>query len=356
MKLAAAQSRPAERLNGMKLLTCVIPCYNSAAYMENAVASLLPGGDEMDILIVDDGSTDATGAIADRLAAAHPESVRVHHQPNGGHGAALNFGIRDARGLFFKVVDSDDRVEPSLLPGLLDLLRQAAVSGNMPDLVVHDYVYDAEAKKKTFRVSYRGVIPSGRVLSWDQTRRFHIWNQFMIHCLIYRTRLLRDRGYTLPEHTFYEDNLYIFQPLFWTKKLLYYPQPLHLYSVGRSDQSIYEATMLRRIDQNTSVITAMATTYRLSELETLPRHLRQYMINNVCGQLSSASVLHFLAEPEKGLPMNRKMWQTIRDFDPALCRRYRRNPLGWSCILPGRPGRKTLLFFFRVGQKMIHMA
>ena len=114
--------------------------------------------------------------------------------------------------------------------------------------------------------------------------------------------------------------------------------------------------MLRHIDQSTSVITAMATTYRLSDLELLPRHLRQYMINNVCGQLSSASVLHYLADPAEGLPMNRQMWRTIRDFDPALYRRYRRNPLGWVSCLPGRLGRQSLVFFYRVGRKMIHMA
>ncbi|MBQ6506292.1 MAG: glycosyltransferase, partial [Clostridia bacterium] len=119
----------------MKLLTCVIPCYNSAAYVEQAVSSLLPGGEEMDILIVDDGSTDETGAIADRLAARYPGLVRVHHQPNGGHGSALNFGIRDALGTFFKGLDSDDMLDPAYLPGLLDLLRGLAEK-DTPDLVI----------------------------------------------------------------------------------------------------------------------------------------------------------------------------------------------------------------------------
>ncbi|MBR0387078.1 MAG: glycosyltransferase family 2 protein, partial [Clostridia bacterium] len=169
----------------MKLLTCVIPCYNSAAYVEQAVSSLLPGGEEMDILIVDDGSTDETGAIADRLAARYPGLVRVHHQANGGHGSALNFGIRDALGMFFKVLDSDDMLDPAYLPGLLDLLRGLAEK-DTPDLVIHDYVYSSDGFKSDFRISYRGVIPAGRVIFWDQTHRFHIWNQFMIHCLIYR--------------------------------------------------------------------------------------------------------------------------------------------------------------------------
>ena len=79
-----------------KLLTCVVPCYNSAAYMERAVDSLLAGGEEMEILIVDDGSTDETGAIADRLEKEHPSVIRVRHQENRGHGSALNYGIANA--------------------------------------------------------------------------------------------------------------------------------------------------------------------------------------------------------------------------------------------------------------------
>ena len=56
----------------MKLLTFAVPCYNSAAYMEKCVASLLGGGEEVEVLIIDDGSTDDTPAIADRLAAENP--------------------------------------------------------------------------------------------------------------------------------------------------------------------------------------------------------------------------------------------------------------------------------------------
>ena len=82
-----------------KLLTVAVPCYNSAAYMEKAVKSLIVGGEEMDVLLVDDGSTDETGAIADRLEREYPAIIRVIHQPNGGHGAGLNRGIETAKGI-----------------------------------------------------------------------------------------------------------------------------------------------------------------------------------------------------------------------------------------------------------------
>ena len=94
----------------MKLLSVAIPCYNSEAYMEKCVDSLLVGGEEVEILIVDDGSTDRTAEIADAYAEKYPTIVRAIHQENGGHGEAVNAGIRNAQGLYFKVVDSDDWV------------------------------------------------------------------------------------------------------------------------------------------------------------------------------------------------------------------------------------------------------
>ena len=96
----------------MKLLTFTVPCYNSQDYMRRCVDSLLIGGEDVEIIIVDDGSSDDTGAIADAYAEKYPSIVRAIHQENGGHGAGLNAGLNHATGLYFKVVDSDDWVIP----------------------------------------------------------------------------------------------------------------------------------------------------------------------------------------------------------------------------------------------------
>ncbi len=97
----------------MKLLSIAVPCYNSEAYMSKCVESLLAGGADVEILIIDDGSTDKTGSIADEYEAKYPGIVKALHQENGGHGAAVNTGLENASGLYFKVVDSDDWVKES---------------------------------------------------------------------------------------------------------------------------------------------------------------------------------------------------------------------------------------------------
>ncbi len=336
----------------MKLLTITVPCYNSAVYLERCIRSMVCGGDELDILIVDDGSTDDTGALADRLAAEFPALVRVIHQENGGHGEGINQGIRTARGLYFKTVDSDDRLDGDALCALLDVLRAHAAPEEQLDLIVNDYVYDREEEPCCFSVSYRGEMDTGRVLSWDTVRPFPIWKQFMIHSLTYRVGMLRDMGLVLPKHTFYEDNLYIYRPLPYTKRLYYLSRPLYGYFIGRADQSVNDDVIIRRLDQVTRIAGDMITSYPLSRLDALPRKLRNYMLNNLAGQLFTTSSLQYMSG-EKGLAMNKEMWQRIRAFDRPLYSALRRNPIGMFTVLPGRAGRALLVAAYKAGRKMI---
>lgn len=101
----------------MKLLTVAIPCYNSQDYMEHAVETALVGGEDVEIILVNDGSSDKTAEIADRLQKEHPTIVRAIHQENGGHGAAVNTGLANASGLYYKVLDSDDWFDRGALMG-----------------------------------------------------------------------------------------------------------------------------------------------------------------------------------------------------------------------------------------------
>ena len=110
----------------MKLLSVAIPCYNSEGYMSKCIESLLVGGEDVEILVVDDGSKDRTAEIADEYAAKYPTIVKAIHKPNGGHGSAVNAGLENATGLFFKVVDSDDWVKEIAYRKILSTLAELA--------------------------------------------------------------------------------------------------------------------------------------------------------------------------------------------------------------------------------------
>ena len=233
-----------------KLITFAVPCYNSAAYMEHCVDTLLQGGDDIEIILVDDGSTkDDTPAICDRYAEQYPDIVRAIHQPNGGHGEGVNQGLRNARGIYYKVVDSDDWVDVPSLRKALDKLRQFVRDKKAVDMLICNYVYE-HVEDNTQRVMhYRNVFPRNRVFGWEQIGRFRPSQYLLMHSVIYRTQLLRDCGLELPKHTFYVDNIFVYQPLPWVKNMYYLDVDLYRYFIGRADQSVNEKVMVTRVDQ-----------------------------------------------------------------------------------------------------------
>ncbi len=153
----------------MKILSVAIPCYNSQDYMGNAVESLLEIGNDLEIIIVDDGSTDDTALIADKYAEKYPEIVRAIHKENGGHGSAVNTGIDNATGLYFKVLDSDDRLDPEVLKEVMDTLKFYSKEEKPLDMLVTNFVYDKlgvpDCKKKV--MSYEDELPEKFVFSWE---------------------------------------------------------------------------------------------------------------------------------------------------------------------------------------------
>ncbi|MBQ7184843.1 MAG: glycosyltransferase [Clostridia bacterium] len=336
----------------MKLLTVTVPCYNAQDYMERCLESIVPGGDEVDLIIVDDGSTDRTGEIADRWAEKHPDIVRVIHQENGGHGEGLNQGIKNARGLYFKTVDSDDRLDPEALKALLKKLREHTEGDSLVDLIVNDYVYDREDQPACFSVSYRHVFSQDRVNTWESCRAFPPWKQFMIHSMAYRTQMLRDMGLVLPKHTFYEDNLYIYRPLPYVKKILYLDRPLYGYFIGRADQSVNDKVIVKRLAQVTNIAREMITSYPWRKIAEQPKHLRDYMLSNIAGQMYTTSALQYLGG-EEGRRMNRELREAVKVYDAELYRRLKHTLAAGVTMLPGALGRGLTVASYRAGRRMI---
>ena len=247
----------------MKLLTIAIPCYNSESYMEKCIESLLPGGSRVEFLLVDDGSKDRTAEIADSYAARYPGIVRAIHQENKGHGGAVNTGIANADGFYFKVVDSDDWVDRDAYLTILDTLENLAREGQGVDMMISNFVYDKVGASHKKVMNYRHMLPTGQIFHWEDAR--HLWkgHYILMHSVIYRTRMLRNCGLKLPEHTFYVDNQFVYQPIPWVKNMYYLDVDFYHYFIGRDDQSVNEKNMIARIDQQLAVNYLMIRDYDL---------------------------------------------------------------------------------------------
>ena len=233
----------------MKLLSIAVPCYNSEAYMRNCIESLLPGGEEVEIIIVDDGSTkDRTPQIADEYAAKYPTIVKVVHQENGGHGEAVNTGLKNSTGVYFKVVDSDDWLDAESYQKVLKKLGELVRAGDAVDMVICNYVYDKQGVKHKRTIRYTTAFPAEQVFTWGDVKHFHLGQYILMHSVIYRTEMLQSCGLELPKHTFYVDNIFVYYPLPYVKTLYYMDTDLYHYFIGRADQSVNEQVMIGRVD------------------------------------------------------------------------------------------------------------
>lgn len=335
----------------MKLLSVVIPCYNSQEYMRHCIESLLPGGDKVELLIVNDGSVDQTAEIAEEYARTYPTIVKVIHQLNGGHGEAVNTGIKNATGLYFKVVDSDDWVDETAYAKILTTLESLSGTVSPVDMLISNYVYEKVGVINKTVVHYENAIPENRILSWNEVGRFRKGQYILMHSVIYRTQLLHECGLILPKHTFYVDNLFVFVPLPYVKKLYYLNVDFYRYFIGREDQSVNEQVMIKRIDQQIKVNKLM---FELVDLHKVTNgRCRKYMMNYLEIITVVSTILLIRSGTEENLNKKRELWNYIKKKDFRLFYRLRSGIMGTTVNLPGRAGRKISLAAYRISQRVV---
>ena len=336
----------------MKLLSIAIPCYNSEAYMRNCIESLLPGGDEVEILIVDDGSVkDNTAQIADEYEARYPGICRAIHQENGGHGEAVNAGLRAATGIYFKVVDSDDWVDEEALLKILDTIKGFVKDESEVDMVIANYVYEKVGMTHKKVIRYDNVLPENQIFKWEDIGRFRLDQYILMHSVIYRTEMLKLCQLELPKHTFYVDNIYVYYPLPHVRTLYYMNVDLYRYFIGREDQSVNEKVMISRIDQQLFVTKKMISMYELRLIGS--KKLRKYMVNYLAIMMTVSSILCIRSKKKENLEKKKELWAYLKKKDYRTYMKIRYGILGQTMNLPGRSGRRVSSLAYTVARRLI---
>ena len=261
----------------MKYITFTIPSYNSQEYMRHVIDNLVAVGDDIEVIIVNDGSTDDTGKIADEYQNKYPTIVKAIQKENGGHGSGVMAGLHSATGLYYKVVDSDDWVETNDVITMIDLIKKHLEEKVDIDLYITNYIYEHASDNSTFSMNYRKYLPIDKVFTWNDIKRIGLETVFLMHSLMYKTEKLRESGMNLPNHTFYVDDIYAYVPLPFMQNLYYRDLDFYHYFIGRADQSINYGTMCKRYEQQVRVFKIMFESYSLETLKTYPKHLYQYM-------------------------------------------------------------------------------
>ncbi len=336
----------------MRDITFTVPCYNSEDYMERCIDSLLSGDESVEIIIVDDGSTDRTGEIADNYARNYPEIVRVIHQENGGHGAGVNVGLANASGRYFKVVDSDDWLDEVELQKLLKRIKQWDKEDTRVDLIICNYIYDHLYEGKTKRMAYTNVFQAETICGWNDIGKFRPSQYLVMHSLFYRTDILRKAGIKLPKHTFYVDNIFANQPLPYVSTICYLDLDMYHYFLGREDQSVNEKVLMKRIDQQIRVTKLVSNCTNLDKVERKYPKLAAYLTRNISIMMAISSIHLLLIGTSEAMEKREMLWNYIKNHNRRLYFRLKHRTLSGLTYLPGKIGTSVTLAGYKAAQKL----
>ena len=323
--------------------------------MDKCIESLLAfddGNDDIEILIVDDGSTkDNTAEKADQWHERYPDTVYAIHKENGGHGSAVNIGLANARGRYFKVVDSDDWLDEQAMRVIMKYLRAQSELREACDLVIGNYVYEKVYENTRTAIDYRNVFPTDREFTWDEVGKFKPSQYLLMHSVIYRTELLRDVKLVLPEHCFYVDNIFVYVPLPTVYSIRYFDVDMYRYFIGREGQSVNEDIMKSRIDQQIRITKFMIDAVDLDS-DVIQKKLRRYMENYLSMMMCICSVFLRMIHTEESEAKRKEIWAYLKQRRPEMYSRIRNNVLNFGTNLPSELGRRIGLGGYHIAQKI----
>ncbi len=229
-----------------KILTIVVPSYNVENYLEETLESFVIPEilEDLEVLIVNDGSKDRTPEIGAKYETQYPRTFRLISKENGGHGSTINRGIEEAKGTYFKVVDGDDWVDRA---GFTELIHRLKTSN--ADYVVTNYykVNDGTKEKKLEKFPYLKTHPKCR---FEEV----VGNtDILMHALVIKTAILKENGIRLDEHCFYVDNEYITFPIPYVETVEYYEIPVYMYRLAVATQSVSMQGFQRHLPDHVKV-------------------------------------------------------------------------------------------------------
>ncbi|MDD4090588.1 MAG: glycosyltransferase family 2 protein [Acholeplasmataceae bacterium] len=305
----------------MKLITFAIPAYNSQAYLENAIESLLFVKERAEIIIINDGSTDDTLKIAQEYQKKYPETIKVVDKENAGHGSGVNKGLELASGLYYKVVDSDDWLDHVNIIKFVDTIERHYQNANLPDLYVLDFIYERVSDNTSFVRSYQENFPTNIIFGWDDIKKSFKYSKTMLmHAQVFKTSVLRESKVNLPENTFYVDNIFAFNPLPYVKKIYYLPFVLYHYYIGREDQSVTFSNITKRYQQQIRVMELLLNEFSYQEIMGMSKGLRRYIKHYLSAIMIITQMFTTALKTKERKRQLKRLWSNLKANDPKMYR------------------------------------
>ncbi len=293
-----------------KILTIVIPAYNVEKYIEKCLDSFIAESvlDDIEVLIVNDGSKDSTADKAKKYEIKYPNTFRVIDKENGGHGSTINRGIKEARGKYFKVVDGDDWVNTEEFPDFIETLKKVD-----SDIVASNYYCIEDKTEKILEKRYSALDTNhyGRTWKFIEAVREPI---IKIHSLTVRTSILKENNVEVDEHCFYEDAEYILYPIPYCTNVYYDNHFIYMYRLGRNGQSVDIKSMQKRRGEHEKVLNSLfAFSQKNSDIDV---YKKRYIDTGIALSAQNQFQIYLSMGNKNGIK------QEMIDFDKKMKENY----------------------------------
>lgn len=274
-----------------KVLSVSVASYNVEKYIAKCLESFINTQilDDVEILVISDGSKDRTVEISKEYESRYPDSIKVIEKENGGHGSTINKGIELATGKYFKIVDADDWVDQEGIEKLVENLKKSDV-----DLVVNDYCYvnpDGIKTRDIISVD-RANVELNKKLDYKEVGKYI---PLYMHSFTIKTEILKNMSERIDEHMFYVDAEYVIFPLRHINSVIALDFPVYMYLYGTTEQSMNVDNWVKRREQHRKVLVRVINYYN-DNYDLIPDEVKQIILSRIKGLAITQYLLYFSME------------------------------------------------------------
>ena len=273
---------------GNKLLTIGIAAYNVDKYISRTLDSIVKSShiDNLEIIVVNDGSTDTTYGIAEEYSKKHPESIIVINKDNAGHGSCINTAIKHSTGKYFRLLDGDDSFDTEEFDEFLSKLKNCDSDLVLtPYARVNDTLQVFNITGKNYNDYYRNVLENEIGIAYDK-----IINLFAIHSMTFKSSILKNNNIFIDENSFYVDRELVLFPLPFLDDFMYFDNAVYQYRVGRDGQSMNVKSLIKNVKMHKNIIFRLHSAYmRLS----LTPNKKLVFARLICSNIRTQILIYF---------------------------------------------------------------
>lgn len=295
-----------------KILTITVPAYNVESYIKECLDSFVINQilSDIEVIIVNDGSTDNTVLIAEEYVQKYPDTFKIVTKQNGGHGSTINVGINLAKGKYFKVIDGDDYVNRDGFISLVEKLKTL-----QSDLVLTNYYWIDHTTKKV----HKKVTSTWKSAEYEKEYIFtEICKDLFLrmHGITVKTEIYRDNNIKIDENKFYVDQEYVLYLTPHIKTVTVINADVYMYRLGINGQSMNIKSMQKNVDQHYEVLTTLLKYYKDLQKWNLEKSRLEFLSKGLAAMVGSQIKIYL------SFPMSKEYKKQIMKLDHMLKKDY----------------------------------